>query len=153
MKDAANIMGFFDGMQQVRFTERSADAYRAFVQKYTQLPQFFGFPARGYDPEDHVVDRTIHVDTGTEVKMYVDGDRWVGNCPHCNGGVAGSPQISIVICLDCGTEMTPKFPAPGLIAQAEVVLNKRPENVRAWDPWIESVEDLKAQNAVRGYPF
>lgn len=152
MKDAANMLGFFNGSQIVRMPERSAAAYRDFVVQYTQLPHFFGFPARGYDPDDEVIDRSIHVDGSSEVKMYVDGDRWVGDCPHCNGGVAGSPEISIVICLDCGTEMTPTFPNPGLIAAAEAVLNKRPEKFRAWNPDVESIEMLKVDNITRGYP-
>lgn len=90
------------------------------------------------------------------VLAYVNHGRWVADCPECAGGILASPDadpLSPVLCRDCGAEVEIEYPDARAIAEAEHVLaQRRPEN-RNWLPDRESVDDLKAENALRGVAF
>lgn len=47
--------------------------------------------------------RLLVTETGQTVPAYVSDNRWVANCPACNGGFAVSHQLPDGICLDCGS--------------------------------------------------
>lgn len=89
-----------------------------------------------------------------EVEAYVNGGRWVANCPNCNGGIACDPDISEGCCTDCGFVYTVAFPHPNTVRGAETVLLKREDlqNMN-WLPHKEEISDLKAENASRGFDF
>lgn len=92
--------------------------------------------------------------TGEQTAAYVSDGRWVANCPACNGGIAVWVGMPDGCCYDCGRVWLIVFPAAKDVARAEVVLDKRPGGNRHWRPDKgETVDDLKAENAVRGVDF
>jgi hypothetical protein len=123
--------------------EPSQDALRAHVDAFMEQPTFTRFARRD---SDEILD-----DPGTSVYMYVNYDRWVGDCPHCNAGLTGVEGVAEVTCLDCGRRMTAVWPPPAAASEAARMLEYRlDERNRHWNPAVESVDDLKAENLQRG---
>lgn len=87
------------------------------------------------------------------VPAFVSDGRWVATCPTCNGGIATWISMSDGCCYDCGTVYAIAFPPLEAAAQAEVLLEARPQQNQNWDPVKEPIEILKAENAVNGVPF
>ena len=93
-----------------------------------------------------------------EANAYINWGRWLINCPHdgCNGGNLTPIENgeTVIVCWDCGGRVLPKFPPPAQVNAAHQVLEKREyaEN-RNWDPTTQDVQDLKAENAMKGVEF
>lgn len=86
------------------------------------------------------------------LQAYVSDNRWVAQCP-CGGGLGVWPEMDKGCCYDCGTVYTISFPSPAVIAEAEAVLDERPEpSTRNWRPDAETPADLKAENVTHGFP-
>lgn len=98
--------------------------------------------------------RIKRVVTGKTVKAYINGGRWVADCPNDNGGIACLPGHDEATCLSCGHAYKVKWPAAKTMSAALTVLlaREKPEN-RNWRPGDESVQDLKAENITRGVPL
>jgi hypothetical protein len=152
MRDATTMLGFIDASGVTRrVIGPSRGRLDEFLAAFVARPTFVGFPNRrdaSGEPE-----RLIIGDLASTVKMYVNEDRWVGNCPHCNSGIAGIYRLNRCVCLDCGRVMAAEFPSSTDVAVAEVVLSKRPEINRNWYTDREDVDDLKVQNLERGLPI
>jgi hypothetical protein len=151
MRDATQMLGFTGPSGVVRVAEPSKSALDAFLDAYQARPTFTGFPNRRGD--DGLPARGVVDELGTTVKMYVNEDRWVGDCPFCNSGIAGVYRLDECICLDCGRRMGVSWPSSTHVEQAQVVLERRPEPNRNWIPDRESVDDLKVENMTRGIPI
>ena len=82
---------------------------------------------------------------------YVDGGRWVADCPGCRGGIACWPENPRACCLGCGTIYPVRFPSRQAIDAATLALVVRPDERRGWYPWRESVEDLERENLAHGF--
>lgn len=135
-----------DAEEMFKLPQRTQAALDAHYKGFTERPTFVGFPNRKGE-------RDI-IDDGATVKMYVNLDRWVGDCPHCNSGITGIVGVNKATCLDCGRRMNVEWPATSDIPAAEVVLEHRPEQNRNWRADRgETVNDLKAENLVRGVPI
>lgn len=95
------------------------------------------------------------VDGGAQAAAYVSDGRWVTNCPACNGGIGVWVGMSDGCCYDCGRVWQIVFPSASEIGRAETVLSKRPDSgTQNWRPDLgETIADLKAENAVRGFDF
>jgi hypothetical protein len=150
MRDATQMLGFISPAgTQVRIASPTEDALREFVAAYQDRPQFVGFPLRR--GEDGELETEVIPQHGVTVKFYVNEDRWVGDCPYCNSGIAGVYRAPVCVCLDCGREMLAEFPPEPDVSVAEVVLAARPETNRNWRPDLgEDVDDLKVENVTRG---
>lgn len=122
--------------------EEVVGAWDAFVAD----PRFPGFTERHFEREFIQATETIVAD--------VSRSRWVGICPHCNGGIALWPGTSHGgACYDCGRIYTSvDYPAEGEIAQATDLLKARPATGNAnWERSNgETLEDLAAQNTEAG---
>ena len=91
---------------------------------------------------------------GGATVAYVNHGRWVADCPECNAGIAVWPDHPLTACGECGAVLTLEVPDADTRAAAEIVLSKRSvESVRNWRPDGETVEDLQAENALRGVDF
>jgi hypothetical protein len=130
-----------DATEMFQLPERTEEALTTHVEAFVERPTFVGFPRRAGATE-------IIVDRDSVVKMYVNHDRWVGDCPHCNGGVTGIPGVANVTCLDCGRKMGARWPRVDL-AEVERILSYREEMQRNMDP-DQTLNDLKAENVTRG---
>jgi Zn ribbon nucleic-acid-binding protein len=76
---------------------------------------------------------------------YVSDNRWVANCPECNGGIAAWDENPHGCCLDCGHVYVVKFPKDYKIAEA--LLLQRPPEHRHWMAHLgEPVANLAAEN-------
>ena len=150
MRDATQMLGFITPAGTVaRIEAPTEEALRAFVDAYQGRPQFQGFPNRRSD--NGYLETEVLVAHGITVKFYVNEDRWVGDCPFCNSGIAGVYRATVCVCLDCGREMLAEYPDEPDVLQAEVILGARPEPNRNWRPDLgEDVDDLKVENVTRG---
>jgi hypothetical protein len=93
-------------------------------------------------------------DAPQEVPAYVSEGRWVADCPECNGGIAVDPEDIEATCLDCGLATPISSPALDDQTKADLVLSERPIQARNWFPHRgETVNDLKAENLLRGIPI
>jgi len=100
-------------------------------------------------PDNHEL-----IPSGETTFAFVSDGRWVADCLACNGGIAVWVGMADGCCYDCGRVWQIVFPAPVDVARAETVLDKRPETNRHWHPDKgETVEDLKAENAINGIDF
>ena len=87
------------------------------------------------------------LDTGDTVPAYVSDNRWVADCPACQGGIACWSQNPRGACLDCGRIYQIAFPEDR--QEIEAVLVQRPTQNRHWfvgDP----VDMLIAENIEHG---
>lgn len=113
-----------------------------------------GFPRRR-DAQNQPA-RTV-LQTGETVAARVDHGRWVADCagedPYCRSGIACAPDTSASCCLACGRVYTISFPDAAEIGKAEAVLAVRTDDVRNWDPTVETADDLKVENLTRGLPL
>lgn len=80
----------------------------------------------------------------TELMPYVNHGRWVADCP-CGGGM-GAREDWPLTCFDCGTVYPPPVFPPDA-SEAEAVLAERPAGARHWRPLVETVDDLRGENA------
>lgn len=77
---------------------------------------------------------------------YCSDNRWVADCPECNGGVSCWDENPHGCCLDCGHVYVVKFPKDYKIAAA--LLEQRPPGARHWHPHRgETVDQLAEENA------
>lgn len=77
---------------------------------------------------------------------YCSENRWVADCPNCNGGIACWDQNPHGCCLDCGHVYTIRFPKDHHLAAA--FLEQRPPGNRHWHPHRgETIRDLERENA------
>lgn len=90
---------------------------------------------------------------GETVMAYVSDGRWVATCPNCNGGMATWIEMEDCCCYDCGNSYLVSFPSPSVVAEAEMVLEARPQSARNWVPEAETLLDLKVENLTRGIPI
>lgn len=84
------------------------------------------------------------------IPAYINHNRWVADCPICNGAELASPESPFFRCANCGFEAGVQFPAnrQGI----EAVLAHRPHLLnRNWRPG-ESIADLRAENIGHGVP-
>lgn len=93
--------------------------------------------------------------TDGEAVAFVNDNRWIALCPdtECNAGIAVWWGNSEAVCFDCGSVWPVRFPSMQVIGQATSVLLARPPVNRNWDPATETVDDLKTQNLLKGYPL
>lgn len=80
------------------------------------------------------------------IAPYVNGSRWVADCPECNGGIACWDENPKGFCADCGHVFKVKFPPTKTREKALVVLAERPARNRNWNPDTEDVARLKVEN-------
>ena len=90
-------------------------------------------------------DIRLHDEPDT-LTAYVNSNRWVADCPACNGGIAAWPEHDKGACLDCGGVYSIEFPPAKLIEKADAVLSARKESNRHWYPDTESIERLQAES-------
>lgn len=90
------------------------------------------------------------------VKARVNHGRWIVGCPAgCGGAVMASRDMHRFICGDCGSQenggrwYAVAWPAPRMRGEIGVILARRPEANRNWDP-TETVRDLERENSARG---
>lgn len=84
------------------------------------------------------------------VELYVNEGRWVGDCPNCNGGIAGPPAVwrePHGVCLGCGYRYKVRYPKDRV--QIEAVLERRPMVHRNANVG-ESVGQLERENVLMG---
>lgn len=97
---------------------------------------------------------TGFIESGVSVYAYVNVGRWVADCPFCKGGIACWSEMPDGACYDCGRIHTIVFPDAEVMAQGEEILSFRPgDHDKNWFPQVETVDDLKAENAARGVDF
>lgn len=90
-------------------------------------------------------------------RIYADS--WIVDCPDCGGAEfvwLNGPFL--MWCHSCGNVavngMWRRVELPGDIAAAEALLDKRTlRDQRNWDPRIETIEMLRAENAEKGDPL
>ncbi len=87
--------------------------------------------------------QTILKQTTRKAYAYVNGGRWVADCPVCNGGIACWTENPDGACLDCGNVFKIGFPDD--IEQVEAALEKRPTPRQNWLPG-ETIDMLNAEN-------
>lgn len=110
--------------------------------------------ARGFFVEREFESGLADMTVGTPVVAYINEGRWVADCPECNGGIAVWPGMPDACCYDSGHVWTVTFPAVAEIGQAEALLEHRAEpRTRNWIPAAETIDDLKAENVLRGVPI
>jgi len=80
---------------------------------------------------------------------YVNGGRWVANCPHCNSGIAVHPDWRYAACLDCLHTYT-AITFPSDLVAVEDALAVRPVNNQNCTP-TETADQLVDENTRRGY--
>jgi len=90
----------------------------------------------------------ITVDVRTLI-AYVNGGRWVANCPHCNSGIAVHPDWRYAACLDC-LHTYAAITVPGDRVAVEDALAVRPVNNQNCLP-TETAAQLHDENTRRGY--
>jgi predicted RNA-binding Zn-ribbon protein involved in translation (DUF1610 family) len=83
------------------------------------------------------------------MQAYINHGRWVADCTNCNGGIKANADH--VTCPDCAFEFDLVFSSAR--DEAERILAYRPLANQNWHPDVECIEDLKAENALRGLPF
>lgn len=91
--------------------------------------------------------RFLPVDETLDV--YVSDNRWVADCPACNGGIACWSENPHGACYDCGRIYRTAFPRNQ--KQIEAVLLARPARNRHW-LLGETLDMLKAENIEHGLP-
>lgn len=88
-----------------------------------------------------------------EVPAYLNHGRWLADCPRCNNGMA-LLEGERAVCIECGGSYAVDWPTPARRTAAARVLGFRDQRSSwNWRPGEESVEDLKAENALRGVRF
>lgn len=133
------------------------------VKHYARVPaELGGGPMPVETAEDferwwQMLARVIEDRTGRTVELktdkrkpaaYINHNRWVADCPECNGGIDCSPDLPKGCCLDCGLVYVLDFPSKREREEAEAVLSERrqPAN-RNWDRHKgEKVDRLKTEN-------
>lgn len=85
------------------------------------------------------------------VKAYVSDGRWVARCLNCPGGIAAGPRFEEGACLSCGTIFPLEHPDDDTVAAVEAVFKVRPPERRHWEPWVQTVDDLREENVIHGY--
>lgn len=94
----------------------------------------------------------------TSVVVAVNHGRWIVHCPFCPGAQLASEADHRFFCTDClhvdgprearGKWLEVRWPNMEILETATAVLAERPADAnRNFDPRIESVEDLKDENA------
>lgn len=78
------------------------------------------------------------------VPIYVNANRWLADCPDCNGGMGADPTDDTAFCWDCGGIFRVGLPPDW--RQAEEILERRPPKYRHWFPGAETVAMLEDQN-------
>jgi hypothetical protein len=114
--------------------------------RYTLSAAFRGFPNRDYA-------YTWVEDPATELVAYVSDERWVADCPHCNGGIALWPGTTHGgACYDCGTVFRQvDYPDEETIVAVEEVFDVRPKYARHWlRNRGETLAHLQAENIAFG---
>ncbi len=84
--------------------------------------------------------------TGKTVNAYVSENRWVADCPGCNGGIACWSENPEGCCLTCGGVYKVAYPADHKAATK--VLEQRPPAARHWNPAKETVAQLEQENKI-----
>ena len=88
--------------------------------------------------------RTALLHTGDRVEAYVSHDRWVADCPGCNGGIACWDQNPRGCCLGCGRVYTVVFPKEKRLIEQALAVRPKTQN-RSW-LLGETVDQLTAEN-------
>ncbi len=87
----------------------------------------------------------------TPVTARVDWGRWIADCPACTSGVAVQHDWTEAYCYGCGAVLT-AVTWPDDKDEAEAVLTLRQQKAQFYFPERETVEHLRAQNALHGVP-
>lgn len=87
------------------------------------------------------------------VAAYVNDNRWLADCPFCNGGIACWVQMSDSCCFDCGRVYQVDYPSEQEFKDAVASLERRPFRARFWKPWEQSAQDLRFENIEHGFPI
>jgi hypothetical protein len=85
------------------------------------------------------------------VSAYVNYNRWLADCPACNGGIAAWPGHERGLCLDCGTIYKIEYPETEQLQRAVTALLARPPEYRHWRPWQEDAATLEDENEEHGF--
>lgn len=93
--------------------------------------------------------RTRFLPVDETLPAYVSDNRWVADCPACNGGIACWSENPRGACYDCGRIYRIRFPDNR--EAIEAVLAARPVQRRHW-LLGETVDMLKAENIEHGLP-
>jgi len=90
-----------------------------------------------------------------KVILYLNQGRWVADCPFCNSGMPGHPDLEVIGCPDCGGLYKVDLPTKKEREQAEKILMWREKDVHLnWDRQRgETVQTLKEENVTRGFRF
>lgn len=86
-------------------------------------------------------------DGGKTVQAYVSENRWVADCPGCNGGIACWSENPEGCCLTCGGIYKVQYPADH--AAIATTLEKRPPLNRNFRVG-ETVAQLERENTLMG---
>ncbi len=76
----------------------------------------------------------------------IDHGRWIVDC-QCGSG-AGVSRQGKAFCFECGAIMRVLLPSVDQRNAAEALLTLRKESNQNWHPDHETVDDLRAENAV-----
>ncbi len=98
---------------------------------------------------DSVRRKGLPVREGGVVQVLVNDGRWIANCtnPFCKVGLACSPGVETVLCMECGTRYHVVFSPEWQAVEAALV--KRPQKARHWWPGV-TVAELEQQNIAEG---
>jgi hypothetical protein len=86
-----------------------------------------------------------------EVVPYLNGGRWVADCPACGCGMACWDRNPYACCLGlgCGRMFKVRWQLPTERSEVMRLLAGRPEQARNWDAHKgETIEELKIQNVL-----
>lgn len=83
------------------------------------------------------------------VTPYVSEGRWVSTCTDCNSGMALTPGLDRMTCIECGAYYVVEWPDESDVKEIEQTLLKRKWRNRNMQPG-ETIAQLKAQNKAAG---
>lgn len=97
-------------------------------------------------------------DQAGEVVAYINGSRWVADCPVCGGGMFCWDRNPRACCLECGSRFQVRWELPALRSAVIRALAARLPAHRNWDPrrldadgmMVETVEFLRRENLLMG---
>ena len=137
------------------FTQRLKVAKLRVVEEYPELkPEFWDSPQAAKEKAQQI-DRLASSGEFTKVPgataiAYVNHDRWVADCPVCNGAELVERGHDM-LCGSCGAVHDVDWPNDTDRKQAEALLAKRPAPLRNWNRHKgETADTLVAENIEQG---